>query len=125
MKLYRTMLAAVAASWFCAEAIKAHAQTVPPSYVGRWAADPAWCRNRPGTSDEIPITFTRRGMEGLENSCRFDRIGGGPAHWNIAMTCRGEGMTARDQIELSVDGNTMQIVYRSRSDAPVKLARCR
>jgi len=40
------------------------------------------------------------------------------------MTCHGEGMTVREQVQLFVDGNTIQIKYRDRGDASQKLTRC-
>jgi hypothetical protein len=111
-------LVAVMASWACAGGAIAHAQSVRASYIGRWAESPEGCRNQPDA------VFTARGMEGNENSCRFDRIRGGSGRWHIAMTCHAEGMTVREQVELFVEGNTIQIKYRDRGNASQNLKRC-
>lgn len=63
-------------------------------------------------------------MEAPETSCRFDRIRGGGDRWLIAMTCQGEGMTNREQVEFRVSGSTMQIKYLDRHNATAKLTRC-
>jgi hypothetical protein len=97
------------------------AQTRQPAYVGRWAYQPAWCRNKPGATDEIPIRFTRQTMEGMESTCRFDRVSGAPGKWKIAVTCQVEGTAERGQIEIAVNGNTMSL---KRGGKPVELTRC-
>jgi hypothetical protein len=125
MKRFGTILLLVTAvtTWKMTEGTQAYAQAGQNSYVGRWASKPEWCRSKPGTSDEIPITFTRRGMKGLENSCEFNRVSGGSGRWLISMTCHGEGMTEKHDVELLVDGNTM--VYRERGGRAARLTRCR
>jgi hypothetical protein len=94
------------------------AQSDRAAYVGRWAETPVGCRSLPDAA------FTARSMEGNENSCRFDRIRGGSVRRNIAMTCHGEGTTVREQVELFVDGNTIEIKYRDRGNASMTLMRC-
>jgi hypothetical protein len=81
----------------------AHAQPGQPSYVGRWMDNPS-CR--PPYENELK--FSTRGMEGDELSCRFDRIRGDSDRWHIRMTCHGEGGTERRDVNILVDGNTMQ-----------------
>jgi hypothetical protein len=109
------LLVVVVASSACA---MAYAQSGRASYVGRWAENPEGCRNQPDA------VFTTRGMEGNENSCRFDRIRGGSGRWHIAMTCHGEGTTVREKVELFVNVNTIQIKYLDRGNASQKLVRC-
>ena len=104
-------------------AAPASANAGPPSYVGRWAAQPEWCRNKPGNTDELPIRFTARRMDGFENTCRFDRVRGGPGLWRIDATCQGEGMTERRQMELRVDGATLRLKDRGDS-AATRFTRC-
>lgn len=101
----------------CAEGATASAQSDRASYVGRWAEIPGQqCR-------DSAYKFTTRGVEtGMESSCRFDQIRGGSGRWHIAMTCRGEGGAHREQWELLVDGNSLQI--KSRGETPTKLTRC-
>jgi hypothetical protein len=98
-----------------------NAQTGQPAYVGRWAYRAGWCRNQPGTTDEIPILFTRHTLEEMESTCRFDRVSGTPGKWKIAVTCQVEGITKRGQIEIAVNGNTMNL---KRNGDTVKLTRC-
>ncbi|MBL8569205.1 MAG: hypothetical protein JNK84_08975 [Phreatobacter sp.] len=95
-----------------------------PGYVGRWAAEASWCRNRPGTTDELPIRLTARGMEGMENSCRFTRIEGASPEWRVARTCQVEGMTQRDRIVLRREGNSLRITYRGPANDSVLYVRC-
>ncbi len=81
----------------------AHAKSVLPAYVGRWMDNPT-CR--PPFENELK--FSTHGMDGDELSCRFDRIRGGSGRWHIRMTCHGEGGTERREVDILVDGNTMQ-----------------
>jgi hypothetical protein len=108
------LLFVVVASSGCATA---YAQSGRASYVGRWAEIPAkQCR-------DSAYQFTTRGVEtGMEGSCRFDQIRGGSGRWHITMTCRGEGGSHREQWEILVNGNSLQI--KSPGEAPTKLTRC-
>lgn len=93
-----------------------------PGYVGRWADEAAWCRNKLGTTDEIPMTFAARGVEGFEFYCDFDRVAGGNGRWNIAATCHGEGMTWKRRMNLTRDGDTL--VWSERGKPSRRLSRC-
>lgn len=95
-----------------------------PGYAGRWAYQAGWCRNRPGTTDELPMRVTARGMEGMESSCRFTRIEGGSPEWRVARTCQVEGMTQRDRIVLRREGNSLRITFPGRGNESVLYARC-
>ena len=96
-------LVAILVSWACAGGTSAHAKSGPPSYVGRWMDNPS-CQ--PPYENELK--FSTRSMEGDELSCRFDRIRGDSGRWHIRMSCHGEGGTERRDVEILVDGNTMQ-----------------
>ncbi|MGH6835857.1 MAG: hypothetical protein ACREC9_09990 [Methylocella sp.] len=74
-----------------------------PSFVGRWIDNP---RCQPPIENELK--FSIRGMKGEELSCRFDRIRGGSGRWHIWMSCHGEGGTERREVDILVNGNTMQ-----------------
>ncbi|KRE13775.1 hypothetical protein ASE66_16455 [Bosea sp. Root483D1] len=93
-----------------------------PAYAGRWASEAGWCRNKLGTTDEIPMRFTARGVEGFEFACTFDKVGGGNGRWDIAATCRGEGMTEKRRINLSRDGDVL--VWSERGKPSRRLSRC-
>ncbi|MCA0318641.1 MAG: hypothetical protein LCH88_11305 [Proteobacteria bacterium] len=95
-----------------------------PGYVGRWAAQAGWCRNRPGTTGELPIRLTASGMEGLENSCRFTRIEGGSPEWRVTRTCQVEGMTQRDRIVLRREGSSLRMSFPGQGGESVLFVRC-
>jgi hypothetical protein len=100
----------------------AHAQDAP-GYVGRWANEASWCRNKLGTTDEIPMIFSARGVEGYEFRCRFDRVAGGGGTWRISATCFGEGLTEKRQFELRRQGESLLWIDKKRGTQP--MARCR
>jgi hypothetical protein len=100
-----------------------HAAAQQPAYVGRWASEAAWCRNKLGTTDEIAMRFTARGVEGFEFACTFDKVGSGNGRWDIAATCRGEGMTEKRRLNLIRDGDVL--VWSERGKPTLRLARCR
>lgn len=93
-----------------------------PGYVGRWAPEASWCRNAPGTTDELPMRFSARGLEGFEMACQFDRIRGGAGEWDISATCRGEGMTEKRRIMLRREGETL--VWTERKRDTLRMVRC-
>jgi hypothetical protein len=84
-------------------AAAAHAESSPPSYLGRWMDNP---NCRPPYENEF--RFSTRSMDGDELSCRFDRIRGGAGRWHIRMSCHGEGGTERREVDILVEGNTMR-----------------
>lgn len=90
-----------------------------PSYVGRWM-DNSSCL--PPYENELK--FSTRSMEGDELSCRFDRIRGGYGRWHIRMSCHGEGGTELREVDILIDGNTMQFkeggvtTKKTRCNAP-------
>jgi hypothetical protein len=93
-----------------------------PAYVGRWANEAAWCRNKLGTTDEIAMRFTARRVDGFEFYCSFDRVGGGNGRWDISATCHGEGMTEKRRFSLTREGDTL--IWSERGQTPRRLSRC-
>ncbi|MEJ1157330.1 hypothetical protein [Prosthecomicrobium sp. N25] len=91
----------------------AQAKSAQPEYVGRWAHKPAWCKNRRGTSDEIPLAFSLGGYQGLDEACRFEKIVGGSGRWQIFQVCSGEGDSHSDRVELAVKGNKLTMSYQN------------
>lgn len=94
-----------------------------PGYVGNWASEASWCRNKLGTTDEIPLRVSARGVEGFEFRCSFDRVSGKDGRWDVTATCQGEGMTEKRRIRLVRDGDAM--TWSERGKDAQRLVRCR
>jgi len=62
-------------------------------YEGRWAEEPAWCRNtRASGTDELPITISRRLVETFASYCRvLSAVRTSRATWRLRTSCRDEG----------------------------------
>ena len=95
----------------------------PPAYVGRWANQPAWCRNRVGT-DELPLTIRQRSLDGVEWACRFVHVTGAHPEWRVTARCEGEGMTNRERFVFRVEGNRMRMTYLDRGNRTFTAVRC-
>lgn len=97
-------------------------------YEGRWAEDPAWCRNtRASGTDELPITITRRLVETYASYCRvLSAVRTSRAAWRLRTSCRDEGQAEWEPrtpvtFVLRVDGNTLHL--RGNDDIQT-LTRC-
>jgi len=89
-------------------------------YEGKWAADKDWCRNSLWSSenpdatdqaptDQVPISITRDGFEGLENACRFASIKQMKGTWIADANCFAEGDTYRQVIRIHVSGDVLTL----------------
>ena len=96
--------------------------TGPASFVGRWAADIAWCSNATGAQRPIEITTTR--FEGYENSCSIDRIDENAGGYDAALTCQAEGTTTQERVRLQAQGDSLRLTWPDRDGAVVVLTRC-
>lgn len=94
----------------------------PASFVGAWAARPAWCANRAGPEQPIRITTTR--FEGYENTCAISAIDQVNSGYEATMTCRGEGQTSRERVRMAVLANDMTLTWLSRNGAASRMVRC-
>ncbi|WP_439573023.1 hypothetical protein [Phreatobacter sp.] len=94
-----------------------------PAYVGRWADQQGWCRNRVGT-DELPLTIRQRSLDGVEWACRFVQVTGSPPEWRVTARCEGEGMTNRKRFIFRVEGNRMRMTYVDRGNRTFSAVRC-
>lgn len=92
------------------------------SFVGRWAAEPAWCAAPRGAERPIDITPTR--FEGYENSCSIDRIDERAGGYDAALTCDAEGMRSQERVRLEVQGDALRLTWPDRNGAVVLLTRC-
>ncbi|MDP3801187.1 hypothetical protein [Brevundimonas sp.] len=94
----------------------------PQTFVGRWAANPAWCANVQGPERPIEITTTR--FEGYENSCGILSISQVADGYEASLACAAEGQTSSERIRMAVQGDGMRLTWLNRNDAVVSLARC-
>ncbi len=103
------------------------AGSVPASaaefYVGRWAAEAAWCKNARGEGDEVPIVLRARALSGLENECRFTSLTKSGNRWQVQANCRGEGRRGRDHWIMERRGERLAIFWRG-DRTPVVYTKC-
>lgn len=94
----------------------------PQTFVGRWAANAAWCANPQGAERPIEITTTR--FEGYENSCGILSIIQVADGYQAALACAAEGQTSSERIRMAVQGDGMRLTWLNRNNAVISLARC-
>ncbi|MDP2763872.1 MAG: hypothetical protein Q8O54_03435, partial [Brevundimonas sp.] len=94
----------------------------PPTFVGRWAANLAWCADPRGAERPIKITTTR--FEGYENSCAIAAITQVADGYQASLVCAAEGQTAREQVRMAVHGESMRLTWLNRNNAVISLTRC-
>lgn len=94
----------------------------PQTFVGRWAANVAWCANPQGAERPIEISTTR--FEGYENSCSIVSVNQVAEGYEAALACEGEGQTSSERVRMSVQGDAMRLTWLNRNDAVVSLTRC-
>ena len=94
----------------------------PQTFVGRWAANPAWCARVQGAERPIEITTTR--FEGYENSCGILSISQVADGYQAALACASEGQTTSERIKMAVQGDGMRLTWLNRNNAVISLARC-
>lgn len=94
----------------------------PQTFVGRWAADAAWCANLQGAERPIEITTTR--FEGYENSCGILSITQVADGYQAALACASEGQTSSERIKMAVHGEGMRLTWLNRNNAVISLVRC-
>ncbi len=94
----------------------------PQTFVGRWAANAAWCVNRQGPERPIEISTTR--FEGYENSCGIVSISQVSDGYQAALACASEGQTSNERIRLAVQGESLRLTWLNRNNAVVSLVRC-
>lgn len=94
----------------------------PASFVGLWAADPAWCANTAGAERPIAISLTR--FEGYENGCDIDSVDETLGGYDVGLTCEAEGQTTSERARMVVSGDRLQLTWLDRSATAVSLTRC-
>ena len=94
----------------------------PQTFVGRWAANDAWCANPRGAERPIEISTTR--FEGYENSCGILSISQVAEGYQVALACAAEGQTSSERVRMAVQGDAMRLTWLNRNSAAVSLVRC-
>jgi len=94
----------------------------PQTFVGRWAANAAWCANLQGAERPIEITTTR--FEGYENSCGILSITQVADGYQASLACASEGQTSNERIRMAVHGEGMRLTWLNRNNAVISLVRC-
>lgn len=94
----------------------------PTSFVGRWAADVAWCLNTEGPERPIEITPTR--FEGYENSCSIGAVDQVADGYVATLACNAEGMSNEERVKVSVSDDVLRLTYLDRGGDPVMLHKC-
>ena len=94
----------------------------PKTFVGRWAANAAWCAKLQGP--ERPIVITTTLFEGYENSCGIASIVQVSDGYEASLVCAAEGQTENERIRLSVQGDSMRMTWLDRDEAVTTLSRC-
>ncbi len=95
--------------------------TLPPLFIGIWAADPAWCDN--GEDEPGPIEFTSDSFLGYENSCDIvSAVEGTDGGWRLNLRCTGEGEIVEETMDVDIDGDMLRI---ARNDGDlIEFSRC-
>lgn len=96
--------------------------TGPASFVGRWAADVAWCANPQGAHRPVEITPIR--FEGYENSCHIVTVDETATGYLATLRCEAEGVTRPERVHFTVVGQTLTLTYPGQNDTQVKLTKC-
>ncbi|MDI1327175.1 MAG: hypothetical protein PSV23_10300 [Brevundimonas sp.] len=94
----------------------------PQTFVGRWAANQAWCANPRGAERPIEISTIR--FEGYENSCGILSVTQVADGYEAALACSAEGQTSRERVRMNVQGDAMRLTWLNRNSAVVSLVRC-
>lgn len=94
----------------------------PQTFVGRWAARAGWCGRTNGPERPIEISTIR--FEGYENSCGIVAVSQVADGYEASLACAAEGQTSSERVRMSVQGDTMRLVWLNRNEATVSLVRC-
>lgn len=94
----------------------------PTSFVGRWAADVAWCPNTNG--DTQPITITPTQFIGYENRCDIADVTQTSGAYQATLRCQSEGTTSTERVRMAVQGQNLSLTYVDRDNATVQLTKC-
>lgn len=88
----------------------------PTNFVGRWAANVAWCAAPQGA--ERPIEITSERFEGYENSCAIASVDEVADGYVATLACLAEGTASSERVKMSVTGDVMRMTWLDRG-APV------
>jgi hypothetical protein len=92
------------------------------SFVGVWAADPAWCASPMGERQPIRISATR--FEGYENRCEINSVTQSADGYVAILTCQAEGVASDERLALSATPTTLKITWLDRGATSTEFTRC-
>lgn len=94
----------------------------PASFVGRWAADAAWCAETAGPHQPITLSITR--FQGDQHSCAIATLHQVRDGYEAGLACQAGGATSDERVRLSVQGEVLRLTWLNRNEAVLLLKRC-
>jgi hypothetical protein len=94
----------------------------PRSFVGIWAANPAWCARPQGA--RRPITLTPLRFDAYGHNCDIASIDETGSGYVAVLRCATQGQAKTERVHMSTTGDVMNLTYIDRDMTTVKLARC-
>lgn len=94
----------------------------PRSFVGVWAANPAWCARPQGANS--PITLTPLRFDAYGRNCDIARIDETGSGYAAVLTCAAQGGAQTQRVHMATTGDVMNLTYIDQDMRTVKLARC-
>jgi hypothetical protein len=125
MAVLALLLAAPDAHALELSAASAKSASPGSAWIGRWYIDDkSVCRGQRGETDGL-LVYTATEFFGIENRCRIRSIVPKGAKFELALSCRGEGMTSneRETVEV-VQGRLRRTVIVGRKAETFTYSRC-
>lgn len=94
----------------------------PRSFVGVWAANPAWCARPQGKNS--PITITPMRFDAYDRKCDIVRIDERGSGYVAALSCMAQGRAVSERVHMGAAGDVLTLTYVDRDMLTAKLARC-
>ncbi|WEK38878.1 MAG: hypothetical protein P0Y50_09985 [Candidatus Brevundimonas colombiensis] len=94
----------------------------PRSFVGVWAANPAWCAGPQGA--DSPITITPMRFDAYGHNCDIARIDEAGSGYFAALACMAQGRRVNERVYMGTTGDVLTLTYMDRDRLTTKLARC-
>ncbi|WP_312596611.1 hypothetical protein [Brevundimonas sp.] len=94
----------------------------PRSFVGVWAANPAWCARPQGANS--PITITPMRFDAYGHNCDIASIDERGSGYVAALSCMAQGKAVHERVHMGTAGDVLTLTYVDRDMLTTKLARC-
>ncbi len=96
-------------------------------WVGKWAADPAWCADadKIGRKTPAPVELTPTEFLGYENSCTITKVvqPGSMQAWLLKLECQSEGSVYDDEMLVAVNRDG-RLWWIDGASEPAAFTRC-